>query len=49
MQKAGYVIEEDTSDPDLRAIFGRRDLNSLSVVVSDQGDKTLVQIAYVLY
>ena len=48
MAKAGYDISEGDASSPIRAIFGTKADANLSVVISISGDKTLVQLAYLL-
>ncbi|MEK7176956.1 MAG: hypothetical protein AAB719_01510 [Patescibacteria group bacterium] len=48
MTKAGYTLSEGGTGANLKAIFGTKEKENLSVVVSSAGGGSLVQVAYLL-
>lgn len=48
LTNAGYVVTEGDANSSVKAVFGTNDAVNLSVVISSYGEKTRVQIAYLL-
>lgn len=48
MTKAGYTLTEGDPSSPVKALFGTKEDANLSVVISSQNGKTLVQVAYLL-
>lgn len=48
LTNAGYIVTEGDASSPVKAVFGTNDTANLSVVISSYGEKTRVQIAYLL-